>query len=173
MKTRIPFRRDAEVLVATSTHFRQFDLPVINPLIKAVSNIFVRLDNFFNLNGKVLVNRGNVNQADQYSQSVAALGPTGSEKLATRTQPIVLDEVARKENVKVISSDGMHVGIVERVFTDSAFDQITHLLISNEIPAKERKLIPIKWVQTMGDAAVHLRVTKDLVEELADASIIW
>ena len=73
----------------------------------------------------------------------------------------------------MISSDGMHVGIVERVFADSAFDQITHLLISREIPSQDRKLIPIKWVQTMGEATVHLRVTKDLVEELADASIIW
>ena len=173
MKTRIPFRKDAEVLVATSKHLGQFDLLVINNAIKAISNIFVRMGNFFNLNGKVFFNPGNVNEADQYSESVVTRRPKSSEKLATQTQPIVLDEAAKREHVKVISSDGMHIGNVERVFADKAFDQITHLLISREIPTKERKLIPIKWVQTMGDAAVHLRVTKDLVEELADASIIW
>jgi hypothetical protein len=164
MKTRIPFRKDAEVLVATSKQLGQFDLSVINPALKAISNAFVRVVNFFN---------PNVNKPDQYSQSVAALGPTDGEKLAGQIQPNVMDEAARKEHIKVISSDGMHVGNVERVFADKAFDQITHLLISKELPTRERKLIPVKWVQTMGDAAVHLRVTKDLVEELADASIIW
>jgi len=174
MKTKIPFRRDADVLVATSKHFGQFDLSVINPGIKVVSNIIVSMGNFFNPNGKILpVHPGNVNEADQYSQSVAAPGSTGVEKLAVQIQPNVMDETARKEHIKVISSDGMHVGNVERVFADSAFDQVTHLLISKEIPARERKLIPIKWVQTMGEVAVHLCVTKDLVEELADASIIW
>jgi len=174
MNTRIPFRRDAEVLVATSKHLGQFDLSVSNPAIKAISNLFIRAGAFFNLNTKVLpANSGNVNEADQYSQSFVAVVLTDGDKLAVQIQPNVIDEAVRKENIKVISSDGMHVGNVERVFADSAFEQITHLLISREIPTNERKLIPIKWVQTMGDADVHLRVTKDLVEELADASIIW
>ena len=174
MKTREPFQQDADVLVATGKHIGQFDLSGINAAIEAISNIFIRLGNFFNPNTKVLpANLSNVNEADQYSESVIARRQTGSEKLATQTQPIVLDEAASRDYVKVISSDGMHVGNVERVFADKAFDQITHLLISKEMPAREKKLIPIKWVQTMGDAAVHLRVTKDLVEELADASIIW
>ena len=99
--------------------------------------------------------------------------PKAGEKLAVQIQSKVMDEAARKEYIKVISSEGMHVGNVERVFADKTFDQITHLLISREIPGQDRKLIPIKWVQTMGGTAVHLRVTKDLVEELADASIIW
>ena len=173
MKTKTLFRRDAEVLVAASKHPGQFDLPVINHAIEAISNIFVFISNFFNSNGKVLGNPANMNQADQYSESVLTRRPKGGEKLATQTQPIVLDEAAKREHVRVISSDGMHVGNVERIFADSSFGQITHLLISREIPAQDRKLIPIKWVQTMGEVAVHLRVTKDLVEELANASIIW
>ena len=174
MKTRGSFRKDADVLVATGKYLGQFDLPAVNPAIEAISNIFIRVGNFFNPNTKVLPdNPGNVNEADQYSKSVAALRSTDGEKLAVQIQPNVMDEVVRKAHIKVISSDGMHVGNVERVFADKAFDQITHLLISREIPSQDRKLIPIKWVQSMGDATVHLRVTKDLVEELADASIIW
>ena len=175
MKTRIPLRKDADVLVVTRKQPVQFDLTVINPTIKAISNLFIRVRNFFNWNVKTLPGRqGTVNEADQYSESVTARELAGSsERSAVQIHPNVLDEAARREHVKVISSDGMHVGHVERVFADSTFDQITHLLISREIPAGERKLIPIKWVQTMGEATVHLRVTKDLVEELADASIIW
>ena len=174
MKTRILPRKAASVLVVTRKQPVQFDLTFINAAIKALSNLFTSVSNFFNRNVKNLPDHdGTVNEADQYSEPVIAREPAGSEKPAKQTQPIVLDEAAKGEDVKVISSDGMHVGIVERVFADSAFDQITHLLISREIPSQDRKLIPIKWVQSMGDATVHLRVTKDLVEELADASIIW
>ena len=128
---------------------------------------FDDVGNFFKKDPKV------VPMNYQYVESNTMLAPTIGEKLADETPQNIPDAATPKENVKVISADGMHVGNVERVFSESAFDQITHLLISREIPAQERKLIPIKWVQTMGDAAVHLRVTKDLVEELADASIIW
>ena len=160
MKRKIQFRRDADVLVATSKQVGQFDQPIINPAIKTISNILTRVGNLFN--------------QDVKSEPFIELVPTsGGERLVGQPQPNVPDEVSRPESVKVISADGMHVGNVERVFTESTFDQITHLLISQEIPAKERKLIPIKWVQTMGDDAVHLHVTKALVEELADASIIW
>ena len=169
MKTRIPLRKDADVLVVTRKQPVQFDLTVIIPTIKAISNLFIRVSNFFNSNVKTFPgHQGTVNEA------VTARELAGSsERSAVQIHPNVLDEAARREYVKVISSDGMHVGHVERVFADSTFDQITHLLISREIPAGERKLIPIKWVQTMEEATVHLRVTKDLVEELADASIIW
>ena len=175
MKTRIPLRKDADVLVVTRKQPVQFDLTVIHPTMKAISNLFSRVSNFFNPNVKTLpVHQGTVNEADQYSESVTARWLAGSsERSAVQIHPNILDEAARREYVRVISSDGMHVGHVERVFADSTFDQITHLLISREIPAGERKLIPIKWVQTMGEATVYLRVTKDLVEELADASIIW
>ena len=175
MKTSIPLRKDADVLVVTRKQPGQFDWTVINPTIKAISNLFIRVSNFLNSNVKTFpAHQGTVNEADQYSESVTVRGLAGSsERSAVQIHPNVPDEAAGREYVKVISSDGMHVGYVERVFADSTFDQITHLLISREIPAGERKLIPVKWVQTMGEATVHLRVTKDLVEELADASIIW
>ncbi|MDQ3007350.1 MAG: DUF2171 domain-containing protein [Chloroflexota bacterium] len=159
MKRKSQFQKDADVLVATSKQIGQYDQPMINPAIKTISNILTRVGNLFT--------------QDVKSEPFVELMPKAGEKLPVQIQPNVPNEAARKENIKVISSDGMHVGNVERVFADKAFDQITHLLISREIPAQERKLIPIKWVQTMGDAAVHLHVTKDLVEELADASIIW
>ena len=159
MTRKIQFRKDVDVLVATSIQVGQFNEPIINPAIKTISNILTRVGNLFNQAAK--------------SEPAVGLVPKAGEKLAAQTQPNVLDEASRPENVKVTSADGTHVGNVERVFTESTFDQITHLLISKEISAHERKLIPIKWVQTMGEEGVHLHVTKDLVEELADASIIW
>lgn len=159
MKRLNQFQKDAEVLVANSKQVGQYDQPMINPAIKMISNILTRVGTLFT--------------QDVKSEPFVELRPNAGEKLAAQIQPNVLNEAAGEENIKVISSDGIHVGNLERVFADKAFDQITHLLISREIPAEERKLIPIKWVQAMGDDAVHLHVTKDLVEELADASIIW
>ena len=173
MKTKIGFRKDAAVLVATSKQVWLFDQLFSNPAVKTISNILIRAVDFFN--AKVIpVNLDNANKPSDDPESGAEFMPKIDEKSsATRVQPNIPDKAPGKEYIKVISSDGLHVGNIERVFADSALDQITHLLISKEIPAQERKLIPIKWVQTMGEAAVHLRVTKDLVEELADASIIW
>jgi len=159
MKRKSQFQKDADVLVATSKQVGQYDQPIINPAINTISKILTRVGNLFT--------------QDVKSKSFVELMPKAGEKLPEQVQPNVPNEAARQEHIKVISADGMHIGNVERVFTEPTFNQITHLLISREIPARERKLIPIKWVQTMGDAAVHLHVTKDLVEELADASIIW
>ena len=159
MKRKIPFQKDVDVLVATSKQVEPYDQPVITPAIKTISNLLTRVGNLFT--------------PDVKSEPFVELMPKAGEKPAGQIQPNVPNEWAGKEIIKVISADGMHIGNVERVFTESTFNQVTHLLISSEIPAQERKLIPFKWVQTMSYAAVHLHVTKDLVEELADASIIW
>jgi uncharacterized protein YrrD len=76
--------------------------------------------------------------------------------------------VAMKEGAKVITAEGKNVGSVERVLADSSVDQITHLLVSRGLFTKEAKLIPIHWVMTMGEDKVHLRVSKDSVEDLGD-----
>lgn len=176
MKTKIQFRKDANVSAVTNKQVG-VDSRILNPVSNVINNVLIRMANFFKKDEKLLpVDMSHPNKLPvnaEYDESDLALIPTAGETLATQTPPNVADEAARNENVKVISADGMHVGNVQRMFTESTFDQITHLLISKEKPAMERKLIPIKWVQTMGDEAVHLCVTKDSVAELADASIIW
>jgi len=98
--------------------------------------------------------------------------PTSEEQFATRIeQNIPAGTVAMKEGAKVISADGKTVGQVERVLADPSVDQITHLVVSTGMFTKEKKLIPMKWVMSVGEEDVHLRVNKESIEELTDTSI--
>jgi hypothetical protein len=95
-----------------------------------------------------------------------------AERFVTQIEKNVPEgEVAMKEGAKVISADGKYVGNVERVFTDIADEQITHLLISTGTFTKKTKLLPIDWVQGVDEEEVNLRVHKVSVDELEDTSI--
>lgn len=98
--------------------------------------------------------------------------PPGSHEPATRiAQNIPEGTVAVKEGAKVIAAEGEHVGNVERFLADPSAEEVTHLLISKGLLTKEKKLIPMEWVMSWSEDQVHLRVNKDSVEELADASL--
>lgn len=77
--------------------------------------------------------------------------------------------VAIKEGAKVLTSEGEYVGKVERLVANAPTDQATHLIISKGLLTEEKKLIPINWVQQMGEDEIHLSVKKVTVEELGSA----
>ena len=79
--------------------------------------------------------------------------------------------VALEEGAKVISSDGEHIGDVERVLTDPQEDRATHLLISEGLILKDKKLIPTGWMSTVHEDEVHLLVGSDSVESLPEYQI--
>ena len=94
------------------------------------------------------------------------------KEAATRMEQNIPDgTVAMKEGAKVISAEGKHVGSVECVVADSEVDQVTHLIVASGMLTKEKRLIPMKWVMSMGEDEVHLRVNKASVEEEADIPI--
>jgi uncharacterized protein YrrD len=74
--------------------------------------------------------------------------------------------VALAEGAQVISSDGRHVGNIERVFTDPLADRATHLLISEGLFLKERKLVPTGWMGLIFEDEVRLRVDSDFLDSL-------
>jgi uncharacterized protein YrrD len=79
--------------------------------------------------------------------------------------------VALEEGAKVIGSDGEQVGDVERIFTDPLEDRATHLLVSEGLILKDKKLIPTSWMSTVHEDEVHLLVGSDLVESLPEYQI--
>lgn len=79
--------------------------------------------------------------------------------------------VALEEGAKVMSSDGEHVGDVERIFTDPLEERATHLLVSEGLILKDKKLIPAGWMSTVHEDEVHLLVDSDLVESLPEYQI--
>jgi sporulation protein YlmC with PRC-barrel domain len=76
--------------------------------------------------------------------------------------------VALKEGAKVLSSDGEHVGDVEAVLTDPEEDRATHLVISQGLLLKERKLVPSSWISTVMADEVRLAVGSHLIEGLRE-----
>jgi len=97
---------------------------------------------------------------------------TGDEKFITQIEKnIPTGTVAMREGAVVITADGKNVGNVICVLADASMDQVTHLLIAKGLITKGRKLIPIKWVMTMGENEVYLRVKQGSVEKLDAAPL--
>ncbi len=88
--------------------------------------------------------------------------------IAQVKQNIPEGTVALKDGAKIISADGKHVGDVERVLTGPLVDRATHLVMSQGLMHKNRKLIPTTWVSTVEEGKVHLAVGSDLLDKLQD-----
>lgn len=76
------------------------------------------------------------------------------------------DTIALQEGTDVISSDGEHVGDVERLLIEPESNKATHFLISQGMLFKDRKLVPVHWVRSVEEDKVHLAVSSRLLERL-------
>lgn len=76
------------------------------------------------------------------------------------------DTIPLREGTDVMSSDGEHVGDVERLFVEPESNKATHFVISQGVFFKDRKMVPAHWVRTVGEDKVHLSVTAELLEQL-------
>ena len=76
------------------------------------------------------------------------------------------DTVPIKEGTDVISSDGEHVGDVERLIIEPKSNQTTHFVISQGMLFKDRKLVPRYWVGSVEEDKVYLVVPARLLERL-------
>jgi uncharacterized protein YrrD len=74
--------------------------------------------------------------------------------------------VALEEGAKVVSSEGEHVGNIERIYADEKEQRVTHLLISKGLISKSHKLIPTMWVDSVSEDEVRLSIGERFVEEL-------
>jgi hypothetical protein len=78
--------------------------------------------------------------------------------------------VPLEERAKVVSSEGDHVGDVERVYVQEEEQRVTHVLISKGLISKTRKLIPSMWVERVSEDEVRLSISKNFVEGLPEYS---
>ena len=93
------------------------------------------------------------------------LQPESAERVK---QNIPEGSVALKEGAHVLSLEGEHVGDVEEVFTDAATQRATHLVISQGLLFKDRKLIPANWVKDAGEDDVMLTVNTRIIHSLPE-----
>lgn len=85
---------------------------------------------------------------------------------ATSHLNIPAGTVAVKEGAQVIARDGKRAGQVDEVLTADKGERITYVLISSGQWVKEKKLIPISWIETLGENEVHLAVESGTIDRL-------
>jgi uncharacterized protein YrrD len=95
-------------------------------------------------------------------------GYVGPQYVARTKENVPEGTVALAEGAKVISADGQHLGNVEQVLTDPQSDRATHLVISEGLLLKTRRLIPTAWISDLGRDEVHLAVGAQLIQELRE-----
>jgi len=83
-------------------------------------------------------------------------------------QNIPDDTVPLEEGAKVVSRDGEHVGDVERIYADEEEQRATHIMISQGMISKTRRLIPTMWVKRVFEDEVRLTISKNFVEDLPE-----
>jgi uncharacterized protein YrrD len=79
---------------------------------------------------------------------------------------IPMGTVAVREGAKVVTQDDQHVGDVEQVLTGAKNDRVTHFIIAKGLLLKEKKMIPIGWIDSLGEDKVRLAVGLRLVQGL-------
>jgi uncharacterized protein YrrD len=82
------------------------------------------------------------------------------------TRNIPAQEVPLKEGAKVFSSEGNHVGNVERLLIATDSNRATHFVVTQGLLLKERKIIPVQWLKSVSEDEVHLLVSAQLLKRL-------
>lgn len=74
--------------------------------------------------------------------------------------------IALKEGADAMSRDGEKVGDIERVITDN--EHATHIVISEGLLLKEKKLVPVGWISMVFPEQVHLAVDAKFIDNLPE-----
>jgi uncharacterized protein YrrD len=82
------------------------------------------------------------------------------------TQNIPDGTVALEEGARVESADNKQVGTIEQLIVETENNHVTHMVISAGLLFKERKLIPVNWISTIGEQEVRLSVNARTLEKL-------
>jgi sporulation protein YlmC with PRC-barrel domain len=92
----------------------------------------------------------------------------GTKYVKQVRQNIPEDTVAVKEGAKVIARDGQELGHVEQVLTRSREDYVTHfvIVIATGLLSKEKKMIPVSWIDRWDQNEIHLTMDANVVEKL-------
>jgi uncharacterized protein YrrD len=74
--------------------------------------------------------------------------------------------VALEEGARVISADDKQVGNIEQLVVDPQDHRVSHFVIGEGLFFKERKLIPVTWISTIGEKEVYLSVKSGTLERV-------
>ena len=94
------------------------------------------------------------------------LYPPEHRYVQSSRQNIPEDTVALKEGARVISADDEHVGHIESVIVEKDTDYATHIVISQGLILKTRKVVPTAWLRSVDEDDVYLAVSTALLKNL-------
>jgi uncharacterized protein YrrD len=97
----------------------------------------------------------------------AAVNPPVPEYLVETSRNIPEGTVALKKGAQVLSSDDERVGNVEEVLTEPETDRATHIVISEGLLLKDKKLVPVHWITSVLEDRVLLGVHSGVIENLS------
>ena len=103
-----------------------------------------------------------------YPMGYAAGAATAQPYRVQTERNIPEGTVALKEGSSVVDNRGQQVGSVARVFLDEQNQQATHLLVSKGWLFKEKRVVPINWLNNVSDDQVELKVNADFVRRLPE-----
>ena len=76
--------------------------------------------------------------------------------------------VAVKEGAKVITRDGKQTGRIDEVLTETDGPGVAYMLIATGLLQREKKLIPVRWIDSLNEDEVHLMIGAHTIEKLPD-----
>jgi uncharacterized protein YrrD len=85
-------------------------------------------------------------------------------------QNIPEGEIALQEGAEVIGVEGDHVGDVDEVLTSPEANRVTHFVIKEGLLFKDKKLVPVEWVNRIDQDRIYLVVGSQTLENLPEYS---
>lgn len=101
-----------------------------------------------------------------WRSGMPAITPPAPVYTVQTSQNIPEGTVALEEGAKVISADDKHVGSIEQLVVDIQDKRVSHFIIGEGLLFKERKLIPVTWISTIGEKEIRLSVKSGTLERL-------
>jgi sporulation protein YlmC with PRC-barrel domain len=84
----------------------------------------------------------------------------------------LIDAPAFREGMSVVDHDGKQVGNVGQLLREQNRGDVTHFILTKETPQaecrEERKIIPIKWIDCLGETEIRLAVRLKTIIELPE-----
>jgi uncharacterized protein YrrD len=90
-------------------------------------------------------------------------------------EPAVVEEIrlnipaatiAFKEGASVITRDEQNAGSVVEILTDPQTKHMTHFVLAKGLVVREKKLIPVDWIESLAEDQVRLAVNLSQVNDL-------
>ncbi len=81
------------------------------------------------------------------------------------------DTVPLETGAPVFSVDGDHVGDIEAIYTEPESDRVSHIVITQGLLLKNKKLIPTTWVDRIEGDEVHMLLDTEIIDHLPEHKV--